>query len=394
MEKIRICYFIPSLKNSGGIERVFITKANYLVKHGFEITVVTTEMEYTDESFFPLDKNIKIIKFPLSFNQFYNTNIILKFFKISILGLKYKKIIRDLIRVNKFDYLISMGGKELDILPKLRSNEKIIYECHFKINLRSVFLKEIGKTNFFWNVIGKIRDFQHLKSAKKYNHIVVLTKIDQKKWNKKGLDVIQIPNPCIYPLEIKSPIIHKHKKAIAVGNLITLKGHRYMIGAWKEIIKSNPEWNLHIFGNGQLQDSLYRQILDLGLQNHVFLRGQSNQIDKEIKDCSFTLLTSEYEGLPLVLIESITLGVPIISFDCETGPAEIICDENGVCAGMLVEQRNIHELIASINKMISDEELRLKYAENALKLAKKYQTEQVMRQWQQLFRPIHERNNS
>ena len=102
MEKIRICYFIPSLKNSGGIERVFITKANYLVKHGFEITVVTTEMEYTDESFFPLDKNIKIIKFPLSFNQFYNTNIILKFFKISILGLKYKKIIRDLIRVNKF----------------------------------------------------------------------------------------------------------------------------------------------------------------------------------------------------------------------------------------------------------------------------------------------------
>ncbi len=114
----------------------------------------------------------------------------------------------------------------------------------------------------------------------------------------------------------------------------------------------------------------------------IKLVGQTKNIKDELLNSSFFVLSSRFEGLPMVLIESITCGLPIVAFDCETGPREII--KNNDC-GILVENGNINELANAMKKIIADEELRKKLSINAIEKSKKYEISNIMSKWEKLF---------
>ena len=87
-----------------------------------------------------------------------------------------------------------------------------------------------------------------------------------------------------------------------------------------------PDWRLEIFGEGKLEHALRSQIARLGLTGSVILRGVVKDIASEYSNSSALLMTSLHEGFPLALVEASSFGLPLISYDCPTGPSEIIVD--------------------------------------------------------------------
>lgn len=383
---INILYFIPSLTTSGGMERVLVEKANYLIATGiYHVVIVTTEMRANDTVFFHLNGDIEVICLELNYNDLFSKNFLDKIKEIQKLNNRYRKSIQNIIKKYSIDICITMGGKELEFLGDLDLPCKKIYESHFNKHFRSSFLKANGKTGLFWKIIGKIRDIQHDLQARKLDKIVVLTQVNLNAWGGASNLVKLIPNP--------SPIINKTKKipnlnskrVVAIGKLDVQKGYDMLITAWSKISNQHTDWKLDIFGHGELKNQLQLQIEDLGLSSSIFLRGLTKMVEKELYDSSFFVMSSRFEGLPMVLIESITCGLPIVSFDCETGPSEIIVDND---CGLLVKNGDVDKLAESIEKMILNEGLRYEMAKSALKKSDDYKIGNIMKKWEVLFQEL------
>lgn len=382
-DKINIMYFIPSLVNSGGMERVLTEKVNYLSrKNKYNIFIVTTDMDEKQKPFFNLNNEIKLIHL----SYFYHRNVSESFLKKSIRTLKLNKIYKDeiqsLVKKHLINICISMGGKELEFLGNIKLECVLIYESHFNKNFRSSFLFANGKNNFLWQIVGKLRDTQHNYQAKKMNKIIVLTEKNLSDWKKitQNVEIISNPSP-LTKQENELPNLQS-KRAIAIGKLDAQKGFDMLIPAWKKVYESFPDWKLDIFGVGEMEEDLKKIIESNQLSTAIKLAGQTRNIKSELLNSSFFVLSSRFEGLPMVLIESITCGLPIVAFDCETGPREII--KNNDC-GILVENGNINELANTMKKIIADEELRKKLSTNAIEKSKKYEISNIMNKWEKLF---------
>jgi glycosyltransferase involved in cell wall biosynthesis len=142
---------------------------------------------------------------------------------------------------------------------------------------------------------------------------------------------------------------------------------------------------LRIYGNGPDKSWLKQQIKALDLWNVVKLFEFTSEVDDVMRNAKFLILTSNYEGFPRVLIESLSVGTPVISVDCETGPNEIIVNENN---GLLVENDNIMALANAFNRFIFEPELYKLCKSNAQKSIQQFTTQPIAIQWQQLLNQI------
>lgn len=150
-----LLYLIPSLSNSGGMERVLTEKVNYLVKTGkYEVFIVTTEMEDSELPFFSIDPCVKVINLKIRFNKNFNSNIFSKIAITKRLLALYEMQLEKIILENKIDICISMGGKELEFLGGAYLPCKKVYECHFEKKFKSKFLSFQGKSGFIWKLYG------------------------------------------------------------------------------------------------------------------------------------------------------------------------------------------------------------------------------------------------
>ena len=125
------------------------------------------------------------------------------------------------------------------------------------------------------------------------------------------------------------------------------------------------------------------------MENQMILKGRTNQVQEKIIESSIFALSSKYEGFPMVLLESMACGVPLVSFDCETGPAEII--ENNDC-GILVENRNVLKLAEAILTLMDDKDLRKKKGEIAKIKSANFSKSKIMAQWMDLFAELTHEN--
>ena len=292
---------------------------------------------------------------------------------------EYKKKLIQVINTRKIDICISTGAKELEFLSQIQVPCKKICELHFSKYNRELFL-EGKKGGIIWKLIGKIRTYQLIKQTAGLDQLVVLTKKDEKDWKKTHNNVKQIYN--FSDFQSESVALLENKKVISVGRLTEQKGYNYLIEAWAIIKNKKSDWILEIYGEGDLYNELFQQIKDCRLENHVFLKGRTNQVQEKMLESSIFALSSRYEGFPMVLLESMACGVPVVSFDCETGPAEII--ENNDC-GILVENRKVSKLAEALLKMMEDKELRKKSGEIAKIKSANFSKSKIMTQWSDLF---------
>jgi glycosyltransferase involved in cell wall biosynthesis len=174
------------------------------------------------------------------------------------------------------------------------------------------------------------------------------------------------------------------KAVVAAGRLEASKGFDLLIEAWSKVAPRHPDWQLRIFGEGVLHGRLSKQIDRLGLTDKVELMGFTTQLQKEMVDSSLFVLSSRAEGYPMVLLEAMGCGVPLVSTDCPAGgPRDII--EEGV-DGFLVPNEDVDGLAEAINRALDlDPEARRRMGRAALAKAQERTQVAVARKWSALF---------
>lgn len=375
---MKICYFIPSLYNSGGMERVLTVKANYLVENfGHNVWIVTSE-QFNRPIYYQLNKKISVKHFDIPLHASYPHLKLLSYFFYQKSTKKFKNQLSDFLKEEKFDICVSMAeGREFHFLPDLKDGSVKIAEFHFS---NFYFTKNFAVGNIIKKVWRKILYRKFSNAAKKYKHFVVLTNQDKEEWEQYLNNVITIYNPLT--LENRSLSLLDSKIALSVGRLTSQKGFDLLIESWEIVNASRPDWTLLIVGSGAEEHNLKNAIISKKLEKHIKILPPTTQITDVYKNASLYIMSSRYEGLPLVLMEAMSFGLPAISFDCKYGPSELIDD--GI-TGKIVENGNVEALADGISKLLNDRALLKEMGKNAYAKSSKYTLEEIMPVWNNLF---------
>jgi len=379
---MKLLYCIPALNNAGGMERVLTEKVNYLINRpDYAITIVTTEQKNRDIRF-ALDKRIRVVNLDLNFNDHFENTLFKKYVLHKTKLKSYKQKLTELITELNIDICISLCGKEIEFLSDLNVSCKKVAEIHFSMNNRMQFIMS-RHNGFIWKSLGKIRTYQLKKSVSKIDKLIVLTQKDKTQWERTHNNIICIPNP--NPLSNQTVANLDRHRVITVGKLDAQKGYDILINVWALVHQKFPFWKLDIFGVGEWNEMLYNRICELDLSDSVKLCGLTNNVTEEYLKSSIYVMSSRYEGLPMVLIEAMSCGLPLVSFDCEYGPSEIITD---AVDGFLVEENNLEKFAAKICLLIENDELRKDMGNMASINVQRYSKDKIMNQWIGLFESL------
>lgn len=376
---MKIIYCTHSLCNPGGMERVLVNKVTYLVNRlHWDVSIVTTDQK-SRPVFYPLPEGVKTTDLGINYSD---DNV--KSPAEKILGYlkkkrKHKKLLSELLKREQADIVVSLYPSESSFIPDIKDGSKKVLELHFC----KFFRLQYGR-NGLLGLIDKWRTWQDERIVRKFDKFVVLTNEDKGYWgNLHNIEVI--PNAAMNMSGHFSDVTSH--RVIAVGRLDYQKGFDRLIQAWKLIQKSAlyADWHLDIFGQGEWHDKLQEMINDLHLTN-VHLNQPTNNIGNEYAQSSLIVMTSNYEGFGMVLVEAMACGVPAVAFDCKCGPKDII-DNNA--NGILVQNGDIKKLADAMMKLMKDETLRKKMSEQAKKVVRTYSEEAVMNKWIHLFNSLN-----
>ena len=275
MEKrnIKLVYCIGGTYNSGGMERVLSNKANWLSSHGYEITIITTEQRGRN-AFFPLNPNIQQIDLGINYEE--SKGIAAKLFSYPFKLLKHKSILSKHLRSIRPDIVVSLFDNGSSIIPKINDGSKKILEVHF-----SRFKRKQYERKGLLGIIDRILSKQDLKTAKSYDHFVVLTNEDKGYWGMdKNISVIpNALNNTFRNIDLKET--ERTNKIIAVGRLAHQKHFSELIHIFSAIHDKAPDWGLEIIGNGPDKDRLQKLIDGLGLKSKVTLSPVTSTIQEK-----------------------------------------------------------------------------------------------------------------
>ncbi len=171
---------------------------------------------------------------------------------------------------------------------------------------------------------------------------------------------------------------------IGVGRLVKQKRMDRLIEAFASAVRLGLDANLILLGQGQLKSELDGLATELGIAPRVFFAGFQPNPYPYIRAASVLALSSEYEGLPTVLLEAMALGTPIVSVDCPSGPREIL---EGGRNGILVQQ-DVEALAGGIREMLCDQSRRHAYIQNGLIRAEHFRSERIVKSFESLFRRL------
>lgn len=233
--------------------------------------------------------------------------------------------------------------------------------------------------------------FQTIKrAAPALDGFVVLTEADKQDWRRAlagtGAYVEAIPNSLTWDLGPQAPL--QEKVVVAAGRFEERKGFVRMVEAYAPLARERPDWQLHIYGGGEEAPAIRRCIDELGVGDHIHLMGFTDQLQEAFQAASVYAMTSHFEGLPMVLLEAMSQGLPLVSMDCPRGPAELI--EDGV-SGRLVANGDLAGFTEALRSLMDDADLRTRMGAAGLAKAADYRVDAVAQRWTSLFETLLER---
>lgn len=376
---MKILYCTHSTYNPGGMERVLLNKVTYLSQlPGWEVSVVTTD-QHQRPPFYPFPEKVRMTDLDINYSDDNDKGAWKKIFGYLLKRKEHKRKLTALLQKEKPDIVVSLYPSESSFIPNIKEGSKKVLELHFC----KFFRLQYGRKGLLgW--IDKWRTRQDERIVRRFDKFVVLTHEDKGYWgNLPHMEVI--PNAAMHVSKSYSDVTNK--RVIAVGRLDYQKGFDRLIEAWELIQRTGEwtDWRLDIFGQGEWKDMLQQMIDERGLQHAVRINKPTKQIGEEYVKSSMLVMSSHYEGFPMVMIEAMACGLPVVSFDYKCGPKDII--QHGI-NGLLVPDGDIKALANAMRKVMADEAYRRMLSQNARKVVDTYSEEAVMRQWIRLFTSI------
>lgn len=360
-----ICLLHHTLAARGGEERMHALLANALNFRGYDVTSVMTEQFSNERNVYELDEGIR--QYSLQRNRVERK--LNKWFPMLLIW-RYRHILKK----HNVKVVIDVGS------PKSLCTTKAVEGLDIKVICWDHFNYEAFRKRWCYD------DLSQLIRKGRIHRLVVLTQADVKSYLQNEdypKDVIyQIYNPS--PIQTSTYMRHPSKKVLACGRLHPQKGFDLLLDAWREVEQKNADWELEIVGDGPQRQELKQQVKNNQLQR-VSISHFTNNIQEKYSESGIFVLSSRYEGFPLVLLEAESMSLPMVSFDCKTGPAEIV--RHGY-NGFLAEAENAHDLAEKLLAVMNDDDLRKQMGRNAFESSRQFSTDRIINQWEVLIKQL------
>ena len=353
----------------GGIEKVMATKVNYWAKmSAVEVFIVTTEQQRKTPCY-SLDPLVKLVDLDINYDRtksyfsLENLKKALKHYQ------KQKKVFKDI----QPDVIISPNFNfDHYWLPFIKQKAKLLKERH---GSRYFDAAQRVTGSFSRKIKFKLDDW----IDSQYDHIIVLNEDEEKYVHSNN--VVVISNP-VEESNLQADL--SKKQIIAAGRIAPVKGFGDLIVAWSIVQKEYPDWQLHIYGQDYLgtQAQLQKQIDDLHLEQVVFFKGNVDDLPKIMTEYSIYALTSETECFPMVLLEALSIGLPVVTYDSPNGPRNIITHNHD---GFIVPYKNIPIFAQQLKALMKEQNLRTQMGQKGQENVRRFSLNKVMEQWKDLF---------
>lgn len=351
----KIKFLIADITYIGGIERVNTIIANKFYNSGFDIEIISLykSNEYIN---YDIDKNISIKyinKKPYT-GKPGSISRLVRHLKSSFSLCKY------LYKCKDYTLIVNSFPMAFLAFPYVLSKKNSIVVEHVY-------------SHYYRSSIRLLRSLIY----KKYKTIVALTDNDINFYKKKHSNVVKIENPSSFKDSRTTDL--SQKKIIAVGRLEYQKGFDLLIDSFNALpYDLKKDWSIDIYGDGSCKKELDSKIKNLSLEKNILLKGSVNNIQDIYPNYSFFVFPSRFEGFGMVLVEAMECGLPCISYDCPTGPREIL--KNGDY-GFLVNNGDIHSFSKKMEIFMNNPDSLHKYSLLSKERATDFDINKIFKKW-------------
>ncbi len=360
---MRIAFVIFSL-SGGGAERVASTLVNYWANAGDQVTLVT--IDSSDSDFYSLDSRVMRIALDLrrrsrNWAEFVRNNV------------QRVRHLRKVIRACEPDVVVSF----------LDTTNVLVLLASLGLGVPIVVSE---RTDPRRHSLSRIPRWLRRLVYPLAGGLVVQTH-DVGSWARQivcGEAVYVIPNPVAQlPADFcRSDETKRRRTAIAIGRIDFFKGFDLLLAAFACCSEKHPDWSLRIIGDGPERERLTMLAAELGLEHRFRLDGIVKEPNSILHEADLFVLSSRYEGFPNALLEAMACGLPVISFDCPSGPREIIRD--GI-DGVLVPPGDVEALANAMDRLMGTEQERRRLGARAVEVCERFSVSRVMAMWQDVL---------
>lgn len=357
---MKLLFFIASLQ-CGGAERVSATLCNRLAGDGWDVTVATFD-DGTVPPFFPLDPGVRHVALGL---QRTSTGVLHSVAN----NLRRLPRLRRFVAAERPDRIVSFidGTNVLALLAAAGTGIPVVVSERIDPAHHTIPLP--------WRVLRRL-------TYPRARAIVLQTRASAAYFPASWASRIAVvPNP-VPPAPPPPRPVEPERRIVAMGRLERQKGFDLLLRAFEPVARAHPDWNLVILGEGPERGALERQAAAPGLAGRVALPGREADAAAALRRSSLFVLSSRYEGFPNALCEAMACGLPVVSFDCPSGPREIVRD--GV-DGVLVPPGDVAALAAAIEALVADPARRSALGGRAAEISERFSVAQVATTWASLL---------
>ena len=379
---MKIVYAYQQFTEPAGTERILIDKMSYLAeREGYEVFMLTNQ-QGQHPVVFPVSHKIKKIDLDVRFCELYKENVFFRIIKGWYYYRVYKKrflafvldINPDIVISSTYFFYILLAISSCPY-PFIRIAESHI-DKRFLFNGRIDCKKGlISKTNIF------LQRLMLKQIMSNYDLMVTLNKTDALDWSSYIRTRIVHNVVHLNPTGKHSNL--QQKRVIFVGRYVEQKGISDLYEIWKLVFSKHHDWHIDLYGSGDIKDVLSS---DEDFEKYNFhIHQPESDIFKCYLDSSILLHTSIFEPFGLVMPEAMSCGLPVVAFDCPSGPSEIITD--GV-DGFLIRNRDMNHFAAKVCLLIESRDLRIKMGLAAIKSSYRFSEDRIMPEWEALFNDL------
>jgi GalNAc-alpha-(1->4)-GalNAc-alpha-(1->3)-diNAcBac-PP-undecaprenol alpha-1,4-N-acetyl-D-galactosaminyltransferase len=347
---------------AGGAERIMAILTEAWAARGWNVELILTLAAPSEESFFAVDPRVKVRRLDL-----YRPSPLLR---DKLRGnLRRLQVVRRAIRASRPDVIVAFMV-ETNVVTTLATRGlrvPVVVEEHIYSSWPPLPLR--------WRLLR----FATYPLA---SSVVALTPSALSTLGlAQGRRGRVIPNP-VLPAPPGDVLPADPPVMVAMGRLVPQKGFDMLLDAFAVVARTNPDWNLEVWGEGPDRVALERRRDSLGLTDRVTFPGTTQAPYDVLRRAGFFVLSSRREGFPTVLGEAMASGIPAVSFDCPSGPRELIRD--GV-DGLLVPSEDVAALAAGMDRLIADPDLRARLASRAPDVVERFSLDAVLERWDDIF---------